>query len=963
MLNLLYVEDAPADFELLVRHLQRQGMAANVVRVDDSTQLAKALDEAQWDAILTDYNVPSLNFRETLALLCGRLPDCPIILVSGSIGEETAVELLREGVWDFVLKDNLARLCPALERGVRDSAQRRARQATERALQASEERFRVIAATIHEVIWMADVELKQIFYVSPAYEAIWQRSCASLHENPRSIVDSLHPEDRQRVIDDIRAAQAAGGSFEHEYRIVRPDGSMRWVVDRGFPVVDSPPDRATRYVGVAEDVTERHSSEERLRQAAAVFESTREGVMITDLDARLVAVNKAFTDISGLAEAEVLGQDPRIQRSGRHGPEFYQTLWASLLDTGQWQGEIWNRRKNGEVYPAWMTISTVRDEHDRPTHYVGVFSDISQLKRSEAQLAHLAHYDPLTDLPNRLLVQSRLEHALDRAQRQDQRAAVLFIDLDRFKTVNDSFGHVVGDQLLVDVALRLREGMRDEDTLGRFGGDEFLLLLDPIGDPAAAAGVARDLLANLTTPFRLAAGNDVYVGASIGISIFPEDGATAAELLRGADAALYQAKEQGRNRFCFYTAAMNANAKAQLELEAALRRALERDEFVLHYQPKVDLRTGQVCGAEALIRWQRDATVLEPPAGFIPLAEKTGLIVPIGTWVIDAACRQLRSWHDAGWSELQLSVNVSGRQFYSDDLTAIVAAALARHEIPASCLELEVTESMLMADPEQTIDILHALKRIGVRLSLDDFGTGYSGFAYLSRFPIDALKIDQSFVSHIVTEPEAAMIAVSIIDLAHRMRLKVVAEGVETEPQLGYLRMRGCDEMQGYYFARPMPAASFSALLATGKSLPPTQPAQSSADRTLLLVDDEPSVIAALNRLLRREGYRILTAEDGAHALELLASNAVQVILADQRMPHMTGTEFLSRVKELHPDTVRIVLSGYTDLESVTRAVNEGAIYKFLHKPWNDDLLREHIRDAFLYHEAVIKPRANRPGA
>jgi diguanylate cyclase (GGDEF)-like protein/PAS domain S-box-containing protein len=963
MLNLLYIEDEPADFDLLVRHLQRQGMVANVVRVDDSTCLSEALDNTRWDAVLTDYNVPSMKFRDTLALLRDRLPDCPIILVSSSIGEETAVELLKEGVWDFVLKDSLARLCPALERGFRDSAQRHARQSAERAQLESEKRFQAIATTIHEVIWMADVELQQIFYVSPPYEAIWQRSCASLYENPRSILDSVHPEDRGRVIDDIRSAQAAGRTFEHECRIVRPDGSMRWVIDRGFPLINNPPDTATRYVGVAEDVTERHRADERLRQAAAVFESTREGVMIVDLDCRLVAVNKAFTDISGRTEAEVLGQNPGLQRSGRHGPEFYQALWASLLNTGQWQGEIWNRRKNGEVYPAWMTISTVRDERDRPTHYVGVFSDISQLKRSEEQLARLAHYDPLTDLPNRLLVQSRLEHALDRAQRHDQRAAVLFIDLDRFKTVNDSLGHVVGDQLLVDVARRLREGVRNEDTLGRFGGDEFLLLLEPISDPAAAAGVARDLLATLTMPFRLADGNEVYVRASIGISIFPEDGATAAELLRGADAALYQAKEEGRNRFCFYTAAMNANAKAQLELEAALRRALEREEFVLHYQPKVDLRTGQVCGAEALIRWQREATGLEAPAGFIPLAEKTGLIVPIGTWVIDAACRQLRSWRDAGWCDMQVSVNVSGRQFFSGDLTAIVADALARHEVPAGCLELEVTESMLMVDPERTVSILHALKRIGVRLSLDDFGTGYSGFAYLSRFPIDALKIDQSFVSHIVTESDAAMIAVSIIDLAHRMRLKVVAEGVETESQLGYLRMRGCDEMQGYHFARPMPAAAFTSFLAAGTSLPPVQSAETSPDRTLLLVDDEPNVISSLHRLLRREGYRILTAGNGARALELLATHPVQVILSDQRMPHMTGTEFLRRVKELHPDTVRIVLSGYTDLDSVMRAVNEGAIYKFLHKPWNDDLLREHIRDAFLYHEAVIKPRAARFGA
>ncbi|HJW55838.1 MAG TPA: EAL domain-containing protein [Burkholderiaceae bacterium] len=959
MINILHIEDDLADFQLLARHLQRLGMAANVVRVEDLNALSDMLDTMQWDAILTDYNVPRLKFRDTLALLCNRLPDCPIILVSGSIGEETAVELLKEGVWDFVLKDNLARLCPALERAIRDSAQRRARHAAERALQESEERFRLIAATITEAIWMADVKLEQTFYVSPAYENIWQRSCASLYENPCSFLECIHKDDLERVVSDIRSAQAAGQPFEHEYRVVRRDGSMCWVMDRSFPIIP-PEGRPTRYVKIVEDVTQRHLTEERLRQAATVFESTQDGVMIVDLDTRLVAVNKAFTDISGYTEAEAIGEKPGIQYSGRHGPEFYQAMWASLLNTGQWQGEIWNRRKNGEVYPAWMTISTVRGEHDRPTHYVGVFSDISQIKRSEEQLTHLAHYDPLTDLPNRLLIQSRLEHALDRAGRCGRRAAVLFIDLDRFKTVNDSLGHIVGDRLLVDVARRLHERVRAEDTLGRFGGDEFLLLLEPIGAPEEAAVVARDLLAALETPFQLAGGSETYLGASIGISIFPEDGITATNLLRDADAAMYQAKEQGRNRFCFYTADMNMNAMVQLELEAALRRALERDEFVLHFQPKVDLRTGMVTGAEALIRWQRDGKDLEAPGRFIPLLEKNGLIVPIGTWVIDAACRQLRRWRDAGWPDLRLAVNVSGRQLNSGNLAAIVAQALARHDVPAARLELELTESILMEHPEQTISILRELKRIGVKLSLDDFGTGYSSFAYLSRFPIDSLKIDQSFVRNIVTEPEMAMIAVSIIDLAHRMRLKVVAEGVETEAQLDYLRMRNCDEMQGYYFARPMPAEALHTLLGDGKCLHRVLATETPADRTILLVDDEPNVLLALRRLLRREGYLILTAKSGGEGLELLATHPVQVILSDQRMPQMTGTDFLHRVKQMHPDTVRIVLSGYADLESVTRAVNEGAIYKFIYKPWDDDLLREHIRDAFLYYEAVLKPRAAR---
>jgi diguanylate cyclase (GGDEF)-like protein/PAS domain S-box-containing protein len=968
MINLLYIEDDPADFQLLVRHLQRQGLPANVVRVDDLGGLSEALGATRWDAVLADYNVPKLQFHETLALLCTRLPDCPIILVSGSVGEEAAVELLKKGVWDFILKDNLARLCPAIERSLRDSAERRTRREAEHALQESEERFRLIAATLAEAIWLADAELKQIFYISPAYEKIWQQSCASLYENPRSFLDGIHADDKPRMIAHSKVAQANGRPFEQEFRVLRPDGSTCWVVNRGFPVA-APGGRPTRYVGVAEDVTERHHTEERLRQAATVFESTQEAVMITDLESRIVAVNKAFTDITGYCEDEALGEKTRLNRSGRHKRKFYQVLWASLLTSGQWQGEIWNRCKSGEVYPAWLTISTVRDESGRPTHYVGVFSDISQLKHSEEQLAHLAHYDPLTDLPNRLLLQSRLEHATSRAGRDSKRAAVLFIDLDHFKNINDSFGHIVGDRLLVDVARRLSERMRDEDFLGRFGGDEFLLILEPIGEPDEAALVARDILAVLEAPFHLAGGSEAFIGASIGISIFPEDGRSAADLQREADTAMHRAKEGGRNRFRFYTADMNANAMAQLELEAALRRALERQEFLLYFQPKLDLRSGRIVGAEALIRWQRDGMALLPPAEFIPLAERTGLIVAIGAWIIDAACRQLHDWRAAGWSELRLSVNVVGSQFNSSELPEIVTQALARHEIPPACLELEMTESMLMDDPEQTIAILKNLKRIGVKLSLDDFGTGYSSFAYLSRFPIDTLKIDQSFVHHMVTEPEAAMIAVSIIDLAHRMNLKVIAEGVETEAQLGYLRMCNCDEMQGYLFARPMSGESFAALVrdgnylaarpvpGTGKELaerrtilsPPAPPA--IRQRTLLLVDDEEIVLTALSCLLQPDGYRILTASNGIAGLEVLAQNEVDVILSDQHMPGMTGVEFLRRVKTIHPQTVRMVLSAYTDLQLITDAINEGAIYKFLTKPWENGLLRANIEEAFRYRE------------
>ncbi|MEN3112727.1 EAL domain-containing protein [Uliginosibacterium paludis] len=694
-----------------------------------------------------------------------------------------------------------------------------ARKAAEQALLESEERFRLIAATIPEVIWLIEPSPRRYAYVSPAYETIWQRPCAELYEDPALKLQSLDERDRERVRQAKQAAMQAGQPFELEYRVMRPDGSCRWVRERGHPVA-TPQGLAGCYVGITSDITDTRQAEEHLRQAATVFDCAREAVIITDPAGMILAVNQAFSDITGHAAEDVRGLAVSLLRSDRHGPEFFQELWASLERTGQWQGEIWNRRRNGEAYPSWMTISAVPDAQGLASRYVALMTDISQQRRSEERLAHLAHYDPLTELPNRLLLQSRLEHSLTQAAHAHRRVAVLFINLDRFQTVNDSLGHQAGDQLLVEVSARLRQRMRSEGSLGRLGGDEFLLILEAIERPEAAAEAAQATLATLAEPFRLAGGAELYVGASIGISIYPDDAANPNDLLRNADAALHQAKAQGRNRFCFYAAAMNAEALRRLALDAALRRALERREFELHYQAKVDLRSGRIRGAEALIRWRQADGRLVPPGQFIPLAESTGLIVPIGSWVIEACCRQLRAWHDEGISDCRVALNVSALQFHAGDLPAVVRAALTRYGLDARCLELELTESMLMDDPQRTIAILQALKQIGVQLSLDDFGTGYSSFGYLQRFPIDALKIDQSFVRDLGSDQGAAVIAAAIIDLAHRLDLKVIGEGVETPLQLDCLRMQGCDEIQGYLFARPLPADDFAALWRADRRLP-----------------------------------------------------------------------------------------------------------------------------------------------
>ncbi|MTW19689.1 EAL domain-containing protein [Allochromatium palmeri] len=551
----------------------------------------------------------------------------------------------------------------------------------------------------------------------------------------------------------------------------------------------------------------------RLRQAATVFESTREGVIITDLNGQILNVNRAFTEISGYSEPEVLGRNPRLLRSNRQDQSFYQSMWASLKTTGQWQGEIWNRRKSGELYPQILTINTVADSQGRPSHYVGVMTDISQLKQSEARLEHLVHYDPLTNLPNRRLVQSRLQHALEHADRRGGRVAVLFVDLDRFKNINDSLGHPAGDTLLESLAQRLSQRVREDDTLARLGGDEFLVLLENLQRPEDAAGVAQTLLDLLQDPFYLPSGHELYVGASIGISLYPDDGRTVTDLIQHADVAMYQAKEEGRNTYRFYTPNLTETAQERLGLEARLHRALASEEFVLHYQAQVDMRDGQLIGCEALVRWNSATEGLVAPDRFIPLAEETGLIVPLGEWVLRQACAQGQSWRAGGLADLTVAVNLSGRQLRAPDLVERVTRVLEETGLPPARLKLELTESMIMGQGERALDLLRGLKRLGVRLSIDDFGTGYSSLAYLKRLPIDELKIDRDFVRDIPADSSDMEIAATIIAMARNLRLNVIAEGVETSEQCDFLIRQGCMAGQGYLFGRPQPAEDFTSLL------------------------------------------------------------------------------------------------------------------------------------------------------
>lgn len=579
--------------------------------------------------------------------------------------------------------------------------------------------------------------------------------------------------------------------------------------------------------------------------------------------------------------------------------------------------------------------------------------EIWRREKAERALFYQGNFDRVTGLANRNLFGDRVRQALMRATRGGHQVAVLMLSLDRFKIIKDSLGPDAGDAVLKHVGRALTMALREADTVARLAGDEFAVALTDLAATQDVTPVALKLLAAVVKPITLQ-GRNVYFSASVGISLFPKDGVDAESLLQQAEVAMTSAKAVGGNAFRYYAAEMNERTAAIFALESELRHAIAHDELRVYFQPRVYLASGAMSGAEALVRWHHPVRGLVSPAEFIPIAEDTGLILPLGIWMIESVCRQQRAWLDAGLPVLPVAVNLSARQFRQENLTQVITAALQANQLDGRYLEVEITESTLMDNSEEAVAVLHNLRAAGIKLALDDFGTGHSSLNRLRRLPVDHLKIDQSFVRNLTSDPEDAAICTAIIGLAHDLHMTVIAEGVETEGQAIYLRAHLCDEMQGYYFSRPVPAADFEAMLAPGKTL--ALPAlHHASNRTLLLVDDEPHILSALKRLFLHDGYHVLSADNGKEGLELLSRHTVQVIVSDQIMPEMNGCEFLGRVRELYPDTIRMVLSGYSDLRNITDTVNRGAIYKYLSKPWNSESLRSDVREAFHYYEAARK--------
>lgn len=628
---------------------------------------------------------------------------------------------------------------------------------------------------------------------------------------PRSLLLDQADNRLDDLLRDLRRGRVESFQLQSRYR--RYDQSIAWI-SLTVTLLREQDGAVQCYLMIADDITERKQTEESLREAAAVFDNSREGMMVLDASWRTLNVNPAFSEITGLSCEQVKGLRPMLGGKVRSGWQLTRDMLRQMRSDGYWQGESrFERAGDGEV-SLWVTANAVTDAQGKVTRYLVMFSDITRLRRSQEQLQLMAHYDSLTGLANRSLIMQRLEHALQQCQLSGQPLSVLYIDLDRFKAINDSLGHAVGDQVLIEASRRLQRCVSADHLLARLGGDEFLLLVPNLA-AADVVALGQAICAEMRQPIVVADGRELYAGASIGFACFPEHAKSAADLVRHADAAMDTAKSRGRDQVCGYTREMTEAANERFELERALRKALGNNELSLHYQPLLSVRTGRVKGVEALLRWQHPELGMIVPDRFIPLAEQNGLIVPIGRWVLQQACRQALAWHHQGLGLEFIAVNLSPRQFVQQDVVALVDDTLQATGLPAHMLELEITESALMTHAEKSEQTLRQLKQLGVGLAIDDFGTGYSSLAYLRRFPIDRLKIDKSFLAGVPERPEDNQLVTTILDMADNMGLSAVAEGVETEAQWKFLQSRGCALCQGYLFARPLPADELLTWLAS----------------------------------------------------------------------------------------------------------------------------------------------------
>jgi diguanylate cyclase (GGDEF)-like protein/PAS domain S-box-containing protein len=688
-----------------------------------------------------------------------------------------------------------------------------------------------------------------------------------------------------------------------------------------------------------------------------LLESFPDAVIIVDSNNRILIANRQFETMFGYDRSAVIGSSLDVlipRRFTNHQENIDENRRDPKIGRMRHTREPFAMCKDGREFPVDIHLSPIEMAGGIAT--IATIRDISEQRQKEAMLEYHCNYDTLTDLPNRNLLEDRISQSLLQAERFQLQVAVLFVDLDNYKFLLAGLSRGIGDGVLQKIADRMKVCVRENDTMARLGDEVFVLVPANLKESEDAAKVAQKLLDSVRRSIEIGP-RVCEITCSIGISIYPKDGVDVPTLLKNADLAMFRAKEQGGDCFQFFTDELNERITVRMSMERCLRQAIQNNELSLHYQPQVDLRTGRMIGLEALLRWRNPDLGAIPPGQFIPLAEDTGLIIPIGKWVLKTACMDNKRWQKAGYPLLPVAINLSPRQFRDPGLVHSIRQVLTDTGLDPRYLELEITESLVMRDVENALAMVRELKELGVQLSIDDFGTGYSSLSHLKRFPFDKLKLDISFVREVTYDPGCAAIAKTIIALGHNLNLRVIAEGIETEGQLSYLRHQGCDEMQGFYFSKPLPAKDLEQFLAECRTLDFPRESEGQPSRALLLVDDEPKIISNMERVLRKEGYQIFSTTNANEGFELLATNSIGVVLSDIRMPGMDGIEFLGKVSHLHPATVRIAMSGYADMKMVTEAINRGAIYKFLTKPIDTKILRKNLAIAFEQHE--ISARRN----